>query len=307
MSYDLYFAARVPEQVPTAEEIAGYFRGRPMYTVNEAQAWYENRDSGVYFGFQFRNPDADSDSGRESESEPGPSSGSTDLPVAFNLNYFRPHPFGLEAEPEVAAFVARFDLTVNDPQDAGMGVGEYSKEGFLRGWNAGNSFACAAVLAQHPGHGVLNLPSARIDACWRWNHGRRARQAAVGERAFVPQIFFFDMAGAVQTGVAWGDGIALLLPAVDLLIVPRRRLAPRRWFRRQDDMVVLTWAEVEPVASQYPRRAGEPVCYELFYDATPPDIERMILAREPPPALPQSIPFDQVLDAELISVGRGAG
>ena len=27
--------------------------------------------------------------------------------VAFNMNYFRPHTFALEAEPEVAAFLAR--------------------------------------------------------------------------------------------------------------------------------------------------------------------------------------------------------
>ena len=32
------------------------------------------------------------------------------FPVSFNLNYFRPHVFSLEAEPELAAFVESFDL-----------------------------------------------------------------------------------------------------------------------------------------------------------------------------------------------------
>ena len=48
-----------------------------------------------------------------------------------------------------AAFVHAFDLVVDDPQMAGMGRGEFSADGFLAGWNAGNRFAHGAIVAQH--------------------------------------------------------------------------------------------------------------------------------------------------------------
>src|SRR5207248_9248706 len=67
----------------------------PNYELNDAQALYSNEDSGVYFAFEFLQQDGDDEEGRDTSL----------LPVSFNLNYFRPHAFGLEAEPELSAFV----------------------------------------------------------------------------------------------------------------------------------------------------------------------------------------------------------
>ncbi|MFM0009145.1 MULTISPECIES: hypothetical protein [Paraburkholderia] len=47
------------------------------------------------------------------------------------MNYFRPHDFGLEAEPEVRFFINRFEPQVQDPQKDGMGNGPYSTKGLL--------------------------------------------------------------------------------------------------------------------------------------------------------------------------------
>ena len=47
-----------------------------------------------------------------------------------NLNYYRPHIFGMEAEPEVSGFVATFEPIIMDPQIGGMADGEYSRDGF---------------------------------------------------------------------------------------------------------------------------------------------------------------------------------
>ena len=99
MSYDLYFRSRSPGTRFSSEDFEAYFQPRHWYEVKNSQAWYRNNDSGVYFVFEYNDPDTDSETGAEHETESGL------FPVSFNMNYFRPHPFGLEAEPEVAAFV----------------------------------------------------------------------------------------------------------------------------------------------------------------------------------------------------------
>jgi hypothetical protein len=297
VSYDLFFRSRSPTSRFSRDDFVRHFTGRPHYEVNESQAWYCNEDSGVYFAFDFIERDKVPEAEEESDS--------CSIPVAFNLNYFRPHAFGLEAEPEVAAFVHAFNLTVSDPQMSGMGDGEYSAEGFLRGWNAGNAFGYRAMISQDHAQTFLTLPSSRIEALWRWNFNRELVQVDIADKAFVPRIFFFEADRNVQTAVAWGDGIPILLPAVDLVLVPRQRLAPRRWFRSNDDIVVFTWRELEPIVRRFRQRSSEPSSHELFYEATPSDIERAIREKQPPAEMPKGVDFDQILDREVLEQAKG--
>ena len=114
MSYDLYFTK--PEI--TLQQFEDYFRRRDNYKVENAQAWYENEDTGVYFCFEFSDEDSkDLDFGK----------------ISFNLNFFRPHFFALEAEIEVKEFIDKFGFSINDPQNEGMAEGPFTKEGFIRG------------------------------------------------------------------------------------------------------------------------------------------------------------------------------
>src|SRR6266481_6601745 len=105
MSYDLYFRSRTPGRMISQEQFTNYFRGRRHYEIKETQAWYSNDNTGIYFSMDFGEPGETSEEGRDSSL----------LRASFNMNYFRPHVFGLEAEPEVAAFVDHFDSTVFDP------------------------------------------------------------------------------------------------------------------------------------------------------------------------------------------------
>jgi hypothetical protein len=296
MSYDLYFRLRSTGSQFQRESFVGYFKDRPHYEVKESHAWYSNEDSGVYFSFEYSERSEESDAENETDSSL--------LPVAFNLNYFRPHPFGLEAEPEVATFVREFDLTVSDPQLSGMGDGEYTKDGFLRGWNAGNAFGYRAIVSQDSARRYLTLPASRIEALWRWNFDCERRQNEIGDSEFVPRIFFLDQGGEVRTCVAWGDGIPILLPVVDVVLVPRQRLAPRRSSGAKSEIVVFTWEEVQPIIRRFRMVPGEPESYELFYDATPPDIERSIREKQPPREMPKGVGFDQVLDQELVEQAK---
>jgi len=168
MSYDLYFD--FPSAVP-AEELERYFSTRPNYQLGNGAA-YQNQATGVYFQFAWS---AD------------PHGNHAVSKASFNLNYFRPHVFGLEAEPEVRAFINRFVPRIQDPQKDGMGSGPYSTKGFLTGWNTGNEYAYGAFFQmQMPSHKFFSLPAAELESVWRWNASIAATQAKFGESLFVP-------------------------------------------------------------------------------------------------------------------------
>src|SRR5688572_31583938 len=143
VSYDLFL---YPRNGTSIEEIRAHFSSRPNYQVTESQALYESATTGVYFSFSIQ-----------------------DESIDFNINYFRPHVFALEAEPELSLLMQRFDFKMLDPQSDGMGEGPYSPEGFLRGWNAGNRFAHRALARDMRSADLRTLPSRSLFELWNWN------------------------------------------------------------------------------------------------------------------------------------------
>src|SRR5262249_15239827 len=155
--YDLFF--RSPDASLTPAQFEGHFLFRPNYQVNSGHAFYENEDTGVYFSFDLTEDDSED---------------STSSHASFNLNYYRPHFFGLEAAPAVAAFVERCRLHVEDPQVNGMGTGPFTSEGFLKGWNAGNLFGYQAL--QDSGRIPPAYTTAGLEQAWKWNVHRTKLQ-----------------------------------------------------------------------------------------------------------------------------------
>jgi hypothetical protein len=299
MSYDLYFRMRNPSAPLTQERFEAYFASRPTYKVESRQAIYENGDTGVYFMFDYGNPfeGAESSEARNDDSL---------APVAFNLNYYRPHVFGLEAEPEVRSLVEHFELSVVDPQNDGMSEGAYSTDGFLRGWNAGNAFAHRAFLSDPQHEQPRALPEDVIQRAWGWNIQREALQQELGESVFVPRIMFAADEPRVATTVVWGDGLPILLPAVDMVIAPRDQLAPRKLFGKRGDRVVFDWEELKPLAQSFQRRDGPLPSYELFYDSLPPQVDRLFRAARRVVGNLTLLRPDSVLDEELVKPGTRA-
>jgi hypothetical protein len=166
MSYDLHFKSRKPESKLDANAFAAHFKQRKNYEVTDTQAIYQNEVTGVYFIFDL------GETGMEEQPDL--------LAVSFNLNYFRPHIFGLEAVREVGALVEKFDLLVSDGQINGMGEGEFSSQNFMSGWNKGNEFGYRAITEQHPNQKLPTLPTAKIEACWRWNFAQAELQQKLG-------------------------------------------------------------------------------------------------------------------------------
>jgi len=305
MSYDLSFLASSAAAAPGRDALGEYFRARPNYTQNDGQFWYANEDTGVYFSFEWSDgrdelpPDSD-----DPPEAVGPADDFADAGLAFNLNYVRPHIFGLEAETEVSSLVRRFGLLVDDPQMNGMGRGAYSPEGFLSGWNDGNRFAYSALAAQGamgadvPGS---SLPAARLEHAWRWNLNRgRLQEELNAMDVFVPKIMTLLHEGEVKTFVVWGDAMPAALPDTDLIVMAREDMAPRRFFRRKPDVTIATQAELEPIRKRG-RRVGGDGGYLLFDYAVPPDpIVDFFKARSPLAGELKGVPTDKVLTRELL-------
>ncbi|MDJ0793754.1 MAG: hypothetical protein QNI98_05860 [Woeseiaceae bacterium] len=282
MSYDLFL--RSEDNSFDATSFEQYFSQRAHYNVQGSQAWYQNEATGVYFLFELQGED-DSEAGEDF------------YPVAFNMNYFRPTYFVLEAEPEVTAFIKRFSMTVMDPQMEGMGTGDYSAERFKTGWLHGNDFGYSSILKNH--QDVYSLPQAQLHQLWEWNFNKEDLQGSVEDDVFVPKIMLVKRNGIPITAAVWPDAIPSVLPEVDYLLIGRQELAPRRLFKKQDDMVVVAFSEMRELIDKYKTKMHGSAYY-LFYESVPDEIKKAIQRFSPHNDELEGLPVDQVLDREIV-------
>lgn len=283
MSYDLYFKPRVG--VVNQSKILAYFSSRSNYEVASSQAWYRNEDTGVYFVFEMQN---------EGEME-----GAVDYSVALNINYFRPSYFVQEAEPEITAFVCKFDMVVLDPQMHGMGEGEYDPELLKSGWNYGNALGYSAILRDPKNEtNIILLPSATLLSAWSWNLERQRLQNNLGESKFVPRVMFILLDGDVKTAAVWPDGIPIAVPDVEYLIVVRKELAPRRLFRRVEDRTIVALEEALPILQRH-GTADLNGTLILDYNTPTDEIAGYVTSLPTDTRIIKALPADQVLDREL--------
>ena len=176
------------------------------------QAWYENRETGIYFHFFFQTQETTEDDGDEPR----------EYFRLLSINYFRPSYFILEAESEIMAFVKHFDLLVSDPQCEGMGRGEYDAAKLVRVGISGNESAFGVILNDESNRaGVSHLPTSQLHHAWRWNLSRCQLQNEIGEAQFVPQIMFMNIDGSAATMSVWPDGIPVVVPRRLCVCIPQ--------------------------------------------------------------------------------------
>ncbi|WP_322051598.1 hypothetical protein [Paraburkholderia bannensis] len=283
MSYDLFFEFQSPVQ---AEELDRYFGARPHYLLSNG-AFYQNPATGIYFQFTWSTGAA----GSRAVSS-----------AAFNMNFFRPHVFALEAEPEVHAFIQHFSVRVRDPQKDGMGDGPYSTNGFLTGWNTGNEYAYEAILTmQAPSRKFYTLPADALERVWKWNASIASTQASYGESLFVPRIMPLSINGQLRTVVVWGDGIPELFPEVDMLLVVRDELAPESssGVRQKDKCLIAQRSASEILApltdDGYALRVRKPA-----YNVAPDAVRKFIRSLAPTTDHIAGVAMDSILDEELV-------
>jgi hypothetical protein len=275
MSYDLFFETRSGRKIDS-KSFARYFDARRHYKVGNGQAVYQNEDTGVYFIFD--------------EPEDGV--------VQFNLNFYRPHVFGLEAAIELEAFSKAFGMTVTDPQDEGMGdEAVFSRERFLHGWNAGNRFAYRSMLADKSEQPV-SWPAKRIREVWVWNHTRPAEDDQSAD-IFVPAIFPVEVDGKVGTVVVWPPQCSILMPAVDAVLVPLAQTG-----KGTEEMALVRWAEVLPVVKTYQVKATGLARYQLSSESWSNQVAEFLAGKRKPAGKLKGISMDEILDQELVEAAR---
>lgn len=283
MSYDLFLRPR--NGAVGKKDFKAYFQDRRFYDTEAGHAAYNNEDTGVYFSFEWVDAREDDEEGEL-------------YPIAFNINYFRPSYFIMEAEIEVSAFVQAFDLVVDDPQWKGMGKGEYDAKVLMSGWNAGNESAYDIALERPEQRSHLRtLPSATVLQAWRWNFERNARQQSVGDTKFVPRIQFLEVEGQMTSAMFWPDGAPLMATPVDWFIFGGENL-----LRRRPDLAkaerLLPWAEAIQILDPFIKQAPEPVV-TFDYDETPSKVFDFLLRRSSESVSSTLWPQDKVLDREI--------
>jgi hypothetical protein len=299
VSYDLFIT---PKQFD-ARAISEWLGWRDHYEVTENQAFYSNDDTGVYFSFSIET----SPEQEEGEEQRSPH-------VVFNLNFYRPHTFALEAEPEVAAFLHQFDSTVHDPQSDGIGDGPYSREGFLSGWNTGNRFGFS-VMGQHTDSPPpWPADPALIEAVWKWNYGRAALQKTAGDQVFVPRISWFlptDAAAPVPTCI-WTDRVPTMIPETlvsDIALVrqPRQGVMGMLGLSRKADkpMFDLKLAGVKGIAHMPGMDRGDAHGQSVFYTPLVQTTEmNKLFSGAWPPDAARIVPAEQVCGSDLVALIR---
>lgn len=286
MSYDLFLRPR--NGALGKKGFEAYFQGRHFYNTEAGHAAYDNDDTGVYFSFDWVDAQAD-DEGQDGEL----------YPVAFNINYFRPSYFIVEAEIEVSAFVRAFDLVVSDPQWKGMGKGEYDPKVLQSGWNAGNQSAYDIILEEpEQRSGVRTLPSATVLRAWRWNFKVDTLQRSVGDTKFVPRMLLLEVEGQMGSAMVWPDGIPLVATPVDWLILSGENLLRRRpGFAGSKRL--LSWDEALQVLAPFIKQGPGPVV-TFDYGEVPPEIFDFLLRLPPEPLSFSGWPQNAVLDREMV-------
>jgi hypothetical protein len=299
VSYDLFFCVPGGRGSLSQADFQAYFQGRPHYVCRETQAWYENEYTGVYFSFEY---DADLD---PELLEIIRNKGKKFANVLFNINFNRPHVFALEAEPEIAALVSRFELLV-EAVDETMADGRYIGQEFIEGWNFGNGFSYEAARQT----GTLDralanaLPTATIEHWWRWNRQREKLEAEFEESdIFLPRISAFSPPHGIlpfrrevglKTAVLWPDAISIAVPEVDYFLLGHDK-GDNRW-----DMRLVRWDDASVLLSKGSRIPAEPE-YLLFSHTQPPqEFWRVFDRGRQIGSPPEWVPFEQVLNLELL-------
>jgi hypothetical protein len=260
-----------------------YFAARAHFSVEKDNVLYKNPDTGVYFFMSLR-------CARNILFQRNV------ISAEFEVNYYRPSYFGIEAERELSAFMAAFQSRLEDPQMHGMEEGPYSSKGFLNGWNFGNVFSARNAVSSDPEPNIASMPADALHAAWEWNY-HRAESDWRNPSCFVPTIMFFRIDGRPSRVVVWPQGMPVLLPRVDYVLVGRLVSGEKRFG-------LAPWSEVlEVVQRARFDTAKDPL--KLTYFETPPPIANWV-ANSPLIDLKalEQLSADQILDDELIAAAR---
>jgi hypothetical protein len=291
VSHDLYFLEAVGRSPLTFEQFHDYFNGRAGYASNPDQAMYEDPATGCHFSFAFAGADAPKHDDLDVASE-GMPSGYRMSGASFNLNYNRPFWYVDVAEPEVRAFVERFDVGVMDPQSDL--IGDYDRERFRESWRAANRWAISAV---GPGEAMYTAPAADVAATVRWNAAVGAMESSMGPDIFVPTIAWLARDGQAERLVTWWAGGPTVIPDVEWVMVGMPAGLVARLRGRQDSSVLLPLSAAEAYLES---RQEHPLAGGIRFSRSPVDAASLMRVGTPVAEAQLIVPPWQVFEREEV-------
>jgi hypothetical protein len=214
MSYDLYFYKH-KDCKTTDSDIRSYLGERIQNTENADQFWYENKETGVYFSFEYNKSDLDDESLEGFEEFDNTN-------WMFNINFLRPQFFGLEAFPFVGSLINDLDLIVLNPQVGGdETLAKYSDKDLFENWSNINARHSSDFFKEYE---LYYLDLDKSNKSWEFNQNRFALQDKLGEMTFVPGIFYFKehKTGLIYTLCVWPEHISTIIPQVDYFIIQKK-------------------------------------------------------------------------------------
>lgn len=245
MSYDLLLLSEFGAVM--REQVYDFFAGRPNYVASSDAITYENPETGVHFQWIFIPLFKDElNEGDEPlhEHEIG----------HLRLNYYRPTAFANEAAIELQALSQALPVQFYDlPQDLIYESFTEAKQLVIPYIEHAQRAVSAMRQSVESLAMVEEQPKRALDAVWKWNFNRDALCDSLGEDLFVPTITFCRFDGELKTAVVWADGVPMLCPYVDIVVLYRDEAAPTaRWFRsKKTKFDVLMFEEFKEAYSDW--------------------------------------------------------
>lgn len=214
MSYDLFFYKQ-KDCKTTDSDIRSYLDKRFNKPENSDQYWHENKETGVYFCFEYNEPEPDDETIEGFENFDNTN-------WTFNINFLRPQFFGLESFPFVESFVNDLDLLVFNPQANGdETLAKYTHKDLFENWSNLNARHSLDFFKEYE---LYYLDLDKSNKSWEFNQNRLALQDKLGEMTFVPGIFYFKehKTGLISTLCVWPEHISTIIPQVDYFIIQKK-------------------------------------------------------------------------------------
>ena len=237
MSFDLYFCWRKPESV-NFEQVTAWSNGIECFKRNDAQLWYSNPKTGVYFSFDF-----EANAPESSDDGPDIPDGYFDSGLSFNLNYNRPSYFAFEAMPIVQKLASEFALSVVNPQgnlDGHESAAVANSEMLVQSWVNSNKRATLLMMEQPQASKPLSMPAAASLYLWRYGKSKAGLEKTCGERVFVPSLVPVQRKGETKASrmTAYTESIPTIVPECEWVCIVRRKTSFFRLKQNHDVSVI---------------------------------------------------------------------
>jgi len=260
MSYDLFFYKQKGREI-TTDNISQYLSGN-LVPANEGntQWFFENKDTEVYFSFEYNEPDVDTDV----EEGITPIDNFDDTNFSFNLNFMRPGFFGNEAFRFVEKFCRDLNLFVLNPQSNSENPYVPNEQEQFDIWNKTNLWASKDHFNELQ---TCYLSEEECYKAWEYNFNRQKLQQKLGDGYFVPKIFFFKTKQNNKpfTLTTWTEHIPIVLPASDYVLLTRQY---KKFFRKVKDTVLVSRTTLLDTFGDYFENFDFPNCKIIHQDKT---------------------------------------